>query len=111
MMKSILAQSPSSNVQPDNLTKGYDAARRDEPEEGGALMNTKQKREATAYPQSEGNLALADEIYSPILHPAPAITEEYLEKDALAPAIGFMSAFGMSFILWGLIILGVFWIW
>jgi hypothetical protein len=74
-------------------------------------MNRKQKWGTKAYPRSEGNLALADEIFSPILRPAPAITEENLHDDALAPAIGIMSAFGLSVILWGLIILGVSWIW
>lgn len=111
MMTSILAPSPSSDGRPDDLTEGYDAARTSEPAEGGALMNKKQKWGAKAYPRSEGNLALADEIFSPVLRTAPAITEEYLEKDTLAPAIGILSAFGLSVILWGLIILGVSWIW
>jgi hypothetical protein len=74
-------------------------------------MNRKHKWGAKAYPRSEGNLALADEIFSPILRPAPARTEKNLNDDALAPAIGIMSAFGLSVILWGLIIFGVSWIW
>jgi hypothetical protein len=74
-------------------------------------MNRKQKWKAKAYPRSEGNLALADEIFSPVLRLAPARTEKNLNDDALAPAIGIMSAFGLSVILWGLIILGVSWIW
>lgn len=74
-------------------------------------MNRKQKWKAKAYPRSEGNLALADEIFSPVLRLAPARTEKNLNDDALAPAIGFMSAFGLSVTLWGLIILGVSWIW
>jgi len=74
-------------------------------------MNRKQKWRAKAYPRSEGNLALADEIFFPILRPTPARTEKNLNDDALAPAIGIMSAFGLSVILWGLIIFGVSWIW
>jgi hypothetical protein len=111
MMTSILAQSPSSDGRPDDLTDGYDAARTSEPTEGGALMNTKQKWGAKAYPRSEGNLALADETFSPVLRPAPAITGKNLNDDTLAPAIGILSAFGLSVILWGLIILGVSWVW
>jgi hypothetical protein len=111
MMTSILAQNPSSDGRPDDLTEGYDAARTSEPAEGGALMNRKQKWGATAYPRSEGNLALAVEIFSPVLRPAPAIAEENLNDDTLAPAIGILSALGLSVILWGLIILGVSWTW
>lgn len=74
-------------------------------------MNKKHKRKTKASPQSEGNLALADEISPPIQKPASASMEGHLEKDALAPATGFLSAFGLSVILWGLIILGVYWTW
>jgi hypothetical protein len=73
-----------------SVTEGCDAARTDEPAEGGPLMNRKQKWGAKAYPRSEGNLALADEIFSPVLWPAPAITEENLNDDTLAPAIGIL---------------------
>ena len=111
MMTSILAQSPSSDGQPDDLPEGYDAARTSEPAEGGALMNRKQKWGAKAYPRSEGNLALADEIFSPILLPAPAITEENLNDDCLAPAVGIIGGFGLSALLWGLILLGISWMW
>jgi hypothetical protein len=122
MMKSILEQSPSSNVQPDNLTKGYDAARTNAPEERGSMMHAKQKQHTQGELQSEGNLAITyerlqilqkpkDKTLPPVLRSVPAMTEENLNDDTLAPAIGIISAFGLSAILWGLIILGISWIW
>jgi hypothetical protein len=122
MMKSILEQSPSSNVQPDNLTKGYDAARTNAPEERGSVMHAKQKQHTQRDLQSEGNLAVKDErqqilqkpkdkTFLHVLPPVPAMTEENLNDDTLAPAIGIISAFGLSAILWGLIILSISWIW
>jgi hypothetical protein len=122
MMKSILEQSPSSNVQPDNLTKGYDAARTNAHEERGYMMYKKQKQYTQRGLQSEGNLAVTyehlqilqkpkDKIFPHVLRPVPAMTEENLNDDTLAPAIGILSAFGLSAILWGLIILGLAWIW
>jgi hypothetical protein len=122
MMKSILEQSPSSNVQPDNLTKGYDAARTNAPEERRCMMLTKQKQHTQRDLQSEGNLAIGHErlqilqkpknkTITPVLRSVPAMTEENLNDDTLAPAIGIISAFGLSAILWGLIILGISWIW
>jgi hypothetical protein len=122
MMKSILEQSPSSNVQPDDLTEGYDAARMNAPEERGCMMHAKQKQHTQSDLRSEGNLAVTyerlqilqkpkDKTFPPVLRPVPAMTEENLEDDTLAPAIGIISALGLSAILWGLIILGVSWIW
>ncbi len=122
MMKSILVQSPSSNVQPDNLTKGYDAVRTNGHEERGYMMRAKQKQYTQSDLQSEGNLAVTyerlqilqkpkDKTFPPVLRPVPAMTEENLNDDTLAPAIGIISALGLSVILWGLIILGVSWIW
>jgi len=86
------------------------------------MMRAKRKQHAHRDLQFEGNLALAndrlqilqqpiDKILSPIPRPLPAMTEENLKDDTLAPAIGIISAFGLSIILWGLIILGVYWIW
>jgi hypothetical protein len=86
------------------------------------MMHAKKKQYTQRNLQSEGNLALAndrlrilqqpiDKILSPVLRPVPAMTEENLKDDALAPAIGFISAFGLSVLLWGLIILGVSWVW
>jgi len=122
MMKSILEQSPSSDGRPDDLTDGYDAERTSEPEERGYMMRAKRKQHTHRDLQSEGNLAFAndhlqilqkpkDKILSPVLRSVPAMTDEYPEDDTLAPAIGIISAFGLSVILWGLIILGVSWIW
>ena len=67
--------------------------------EGNALMQTKGQRETQQYPQSWGNLALADESLgvvqtpkaktrSPRLSVVPDITEEEVEDDALAPTTG-----------------------
>ena len=122
MTKSILEQSPSSDGRPDDLTDGYDAARTNEPEERGYMMRAKRKQHTQRDLQSEGNLALAnnhlqilqkpkDKTLSPVLRSVPAMTEENLNVDTLAPAIGIISAFGLSVLLWGLIILGVSWIW
>jgi hypothetical protein len=121
-MKSILAQSLSSDGRPDDLTEGYDAARTNAPEERGDVMHSKQKHYTKRHLQSEGNLAVAyerlqilqkpkDKTFPPVLRPVPAMTEESLIDDTLAPAIGIISAVGLSIILWGLIILGVYWIW
>ncbi len=122
MMKSILVQSPSSDGRPDDLTDGYNAARTNEPEERGYMMRAKRKQHTHRDQQFEGNLALAndrlqilqqpiDKILSPVPRPIPAMTDENLKDDTLAPAIGIISAFGLSVILWGLIILGVSWVW
>ena len=86
------------------------------------MMHAKQKQHTQRDLQSEGNLAGAYErlqilqkpknkTLSPVLRPVPAMAEENLNDDTLAPAIGIISAFGLSVLLWGLIILGVSWIW
>jgi hypothetical protein len=86
------------------------------------MMHAKQKQHTQRDLQSEGNLAVAyerlqilqkpkDKTFPPVLRPVPAMTEENLEDDTLAPAIGIISALGLSVILWGLIILGISWIW
>ncbi len=85
-------------------------------------MHAKQKQHTQSDLQSEGNLAVTyerlqilqkpkDKTFPPVPRPVPAMTEENLNDDALAPAIGIISALGLSVILWGLIILGVSWIW
>lgn len=86
------------------------------------MMHAKQKQHTQRHLQSEGNLAVAyerlqilqkpkDKTFPSVLRPVPAMTEENLQDDTLAPAIGIISAFGLSVLLWGLIILGVSWIW
>ena len=86
------------------------------------MMRAKRKQHTQRDLQSEGNLALAnnhlqilqkpkDKTLSPVLRSVPVMTEMNLNVDTLAPAIGIISAFGLSVILWGLIILGVSWIW
>ena len=86
------------------------------------MMRAKRKHHTHRDLQFEGNLAFAnnhlqrlqkpkDKTLSPVLRPVPAMTEENLNDDTLAPAIGILSAFGLSAILWGLIILGLAWIW
>ena len=80
--------------------------------EGQALMQTKGKRETRQYPQSWGNLALADESLGvlqtpkaktgfPRLSVVQDITEE--EVAALAPAMGIINGIRLSLTLWGLI--------
>jgi len=82
-------------------------------------MHTKRKQNTMRYQKSEGSLALADESphllqkpsnkrLIPILTQVPAITEEDPKDDALAPAMGIISAIGLSVMLWGLIILGIY---
>lgn len=78
-------------------------------------MQTKRKRETVTYPQSAGNLALADEslgvlqtLKAKTLSSVPNMvrnsTEETSEADALAPATGIIVGVGLSVILWCLII-------
>jgi dsDNA-specific endonuclease/ATPase MutS2 len=86
------------------------------------MMHAKKKQHTQRNLQYEGNLAVTherlqilqkprDKTFPPVLRPVPAMTEENLHDDTLAPAIGILSAFGLSAILWGLIILGISWIW
>jgi len=77
---------------------------------------TKRKRETKKFPQSWGNLALADESLgvlqetkaespSPVLRLVRSSTEKDVEADALAPAIGIINGIRLSITLWLLIIL------
>ena len=74
-------------------------------------MQTKGQRETRQYPQSVGNLALADESLDtfhtpqaktrpPRLSLVPDITED--EIDALAPTTGIMTGIRLSLTLWSL---------
>jgi hypothetical protein len=80
--------------------------------EGNALMRTKEQQETRQYPQSWGNLALADESLgvlqtpkaktsSPRLSVVHNITEE--EVDALAATTGMINGIRLSLTLWSLI--------
>jgi hypothetical protein len=80
--------------------------------EGNALMRTKAQRETRQYPQSWGNLALADESLgvlqplkaktcSPRLSRVQDIAEE--EVDALALTTGMINGIRLSLTLWSLI--------
>ena len=84
-------------------------------------MHAKRKRETKTYPQSEGNVALADErlrvfqqpkakTLSPVLGVAQDSTEEASKADALAPATGIMAGIWLSIMLWCLIILVMYWV-
>ena len=81
-------------------------------QEGNALMRTKGQRETRQYPQSWGNLALADESLgviqkpkvktcSPRLSVVHDITEE--EVDALTLTTGIINGIRLSLTLWSLI--------
>ena len=83
-------------------------------------MATKPNRTRRPYPQSEGNVAAADErlgvLHAPKAKPrAPQLrvvrdrTEED-EREALAPTIGILNGIRLSLTLWGLIILVIYWI-
>ena len=80
--------------------------------EGNALMRTKGQLETQQYPQSWGNLALADESLgdlqkhkaktcAPRLSVVQDITEE--EIDALAATTGIIHGIRLSLALWSLI--------
>ena len=80
--------------------------------EGNALMRTKGQLETRQYPQSWGNLALADESLdarqkheaktcAPRLSVVHDITEE--EVDALAATTGIIHGIRLSLALWSLI--------
>lgn len=82
--------------------------------EGNARMETEGQRETRQYPQSWGNLALADESLgvlqtpkaktrSPHLSVVRNITEEQAELDALAPTTGIINGIRLSLTLWSLI--------
>jgi len=80
--------------------------------EGKAMMQAKEQREALQYPQSWGNLALADESLdvlqkpkaktrSPRLSVVPDIMEE-VEGDDLAPTTGMINGIRLSLTLWSI---------
>jgi hypothetical protein len=82
--------------------------------EGNALRQTNEKWETQQYPQSWGNLALADESLaalqiskaktrSPRLSVVRDIEEEEVEIEALAPTTGIMNGVRLSLTLWSLI--------
>jgi DNA-binding TFAR19-related protein (PDSD5 family) len=84
--------------------------------EGNARMETEGQPETRQYPQSWGNLALADESLvvlqspkartrSPRLRLVQDITEEEVEVevDALAPTTGIINGIRLSLTLWSLI--------
>ena len=79
-------------------------------------MHTTRKRDTTTYPQSEGNVALANKsrgvfhqpkakTLSPVRGVAQDMTEDASHVDALAPATGIVVGIGLSIVLWCLIIL------
>ena len=81
-------------------------------QEGNALMQTTGQREPRQYPQSWGNLALADESLgvlqppkaktrSPRLSVVQDMTEE--EVDTLVPTTGIINGIRLSLMLWSLI--------
>ena len=80
--------------------------------EGNPLMSAKGRRETGKYPQSSGNLALADESLgdlqknkaktcAPRLSVVDDITEE--QVDALAATTGIIHGIRLSLALWSLI--------
>ena len=82
--------------------------------EGNALMQTKEQREPRQYPQSWGNLALANESLgvlqppkaktrSPRLSMVRDIAEEEVEIEALALTTGMINGIRLSLMLWSLI--------
>jgi len=85
-------------------------------------MPTTRKQAARQYPQSEGNLALADEslglfqqpkakTLSPVLGVTQGMTEEYPAIGAVSPVKGIIAIVGLSIMLWCLTILAMYWIW
>jgi hypothetical protein len=82
--------------------------------EGNALMQTKGQLETRQYPQSLGNLALANESLgvlqppkaktrSPRLSMVRDIAEEEVEIEALALTTGMINGIRLSLMLWSLI--------
>jgi hypothetical protein len=82
--------------------------------EGNKFMHTNETRETRQYPQSWGNLALADESLG-VLQPPKGktrssrlsvvqdITEEEVEIEALALTTGMINGVRLSLMLWSLI--------
>ena len=82
--------------------------------EGNAVIQTKGQRETPQFPQSWGNLALADEnlavlqipkakIRPPRLSVVQDITEEEAEIEALVPTMGIVDGIRLSLTLGSLI--------
>jgi hypothetical protein len=82
--------------------------------EGNVLMQTTGQRETRQYPQSWGNLALADESLgvlqpptaktrSPRLSMVQDMAEEEVEIEALALTTGMINGIRLSLMLWSLI--------
>lgn len=82
--------------------------------EGIVLRQTTAQGNTRQYPQSWGNLALADErlavlqipkakTRSPQLSLVQDITEEEVEIEALAPTLGIINGIRLSLTLWSLI--------
>jgi len=82
--------------------------------EGNALMQTNETRETRQYPQSWGNLALANESLvvlqppkaktrSPRLSMVQDIAEQEVEIEALALTTGMINGIRLSLMLWSLI--------
>lgn len=80
------------------------------------MKPTKRKQKTKKYPQSWGNLALADESLgllqeakaespSSVLRVVQGTTDKDAEADALAPAIGILNGIRLSITLWLIIIL------
>jgi len=85
-------------------------------------MPTTRKRAARQYPQSEGNVALADEslglfqqpkakALSPVLGVAQGMTEEHPAVSPCFPVRIIIAVVGLSLMLWCLIVLVMDWIW
>ena len=83
-------------------------------------MVAKRPQNAMRYQHSEGNLVLAEERLqvrqnhkaktdSSVLSLVPTTTEEDSGGDALSPAVGVISAMGLSIVLWFLIGLAIYW--
>ena len=83
-------------------------------------MPTNPQRTLGPFPQSVGNVALADESLgllqtpktktrSPQVRLAPDRTEEESEVEALAPTIGMINGIRLSLTLWSLIVIIIYW--
>ena len=84
-------------------------------------MPTNPQRTLGPYPQSVGNVALAEESLgvhqktpkaktrSPQVRLAPDRTEEESEVEALAPTIGMINGIRLSLTLWSLIVIIIYW--
>jgi hypothetical protein len=79
--------------------------------EGNALMQTTAQRETRQYPQSWGNLALADESLGVLQTPKAktpsprlSVVQDIAEEvDALALTTGIINGIRLSLMLWSLI--------